>query len=173
MLVLRIGRKSRWAEDRGADNPAHVAQAALDLELGPGEAGLSVFLVESEGERSEVAVRFALTCRERPAHLDYVVFPAELVTDLGLTIVPAPMAKLDPYLSERHHEILGLTPELGGQLAAAILASADRQVGRVRDRELLTLGAESCRRDPELRKHLKGDWLRRLAPHLDIPASGG
>src|SRR4051794_166409 len=99
MLVLRIGRQARWAADRVAADPEHVAQAALDLELAPDETGLSVFRVEGEDERREVAVRFALTCREKPAHVDFVEFPTELATTLGLTVAPAPMPELDPYLS--------------------------------------------------------------------------
>ena len=83
MLVLRVGRKARWEGDLPADDPGRISQAALDLQLGPDEVGLSVFRVEGEEETVEVAVRFALTCRDRPAHVDFVVFPAELATELG------------------------------------------------------------------------------------------
>ena len=174
MLVLRVGRKARWEEgDRPADDPLRVSQAALDLQLAPDEAGLSVFQVEGEDEPREVAVRFALTCRDRPAHVDFVVFPAELATGLGLTVAPVPIEGLDPDLNARHHEIIGLTPELTGRLASSILVSADRRVGRVRDRDVAALGAELCRRDPELRNHLRGDWASRLASLTgDLPPEG-
>jgi hypothetical protein len=64
MLLLRIGIRSRWAPDRVADEPDHVAKAAVDLELRPDEDGLSVFRVEGEDDSREVAVRFALNCRK-------------------------------------------------------------------------------------------------------------
>ena len=42
MWLLRCGRKNRW-ENRRADDPLHVAEAAKDLSLRPGEDGLSLF----------------------------------------------------------------------------------------------------------------------------------
>jgi hypothetical protein len=41
MWLLRCGRKNRW-ENRRADDPLHVAEAAMDLTLRPGEDGLSL-----------------------------------------------------------------------------------------------------------------------------------
>jgi hypothetical protein len=85
MLVLRVGREARREGALPTDDPGRISQATLDLQLGPDEIGLSVFRVEGEDETIEVAVQFALTCRDRPAHVDFVVFPEELATDLGLT----------------------------------------------------------------------------------------
>ncbi len=85
--------------DRAADVPAHVAQAAIDLGLAAGEAGLSVFRADGAEEQREVAVRFALVCRDWPPdNLDYVVFPADLATTLGLSVSPVPRGDLDHYL---------------------------------------------------------------------------
>jgi hypothetical protein len=173
MLVLRVGRKARWEGDLPADDPGRISQATLDLQLGPDEAGLSVFRVEGEDETVEVAVRFALTCRERPAHVDFVVFPAELATVLGLTVALVPIEGLDPALNARHHEIIGLTPELSSRLAASILATPERRVGRVRDRDLVALGAELCGRDPELRNYLRGEWAAKLTPLPGNPPPEG
>jgi hypothetical protein len=173
MLVLRVGRKARWEGDRPADDPGRVSQAALDLQLGPEEVGLSVFRVEGEDETVEVAVRFALTCRDRPAHVDFVIFPAELATELGLTVAPVPIEGLDPTLNARHHEIIGLTPELTSRLAASILAAPGRRVGRVRDRDLAALGAELCGRDPGLRNHLRSEWASKLTPLPGNPPPEG
>jgi hypothetical protein len=171
MLLLRIGIRSRWAADRVADEPDHVAKAAVDLELRPDEEGLSVFRVEGEDDSREVAVRFALNCRKDHGPVDYLVFPSELAERLGLAVVYLPREDLDPRLSARHYEILGLTPELTMRLAAAILSDDGRQVGRVQKGDLIRLGAEICRRDPQLRSYLKGDWAARLAPLLDDPTS--
>jgi hypothetical protein len=173
MLLLRIGTRSRWVPDRAANAPDHVAQAAVDLELRPDEDGLSVFRVEGEDDSREVAVRFALTCRKDRGPVDYLVFPSELAERLGLAVAYVPHPDLDPRLSARHYEILGLTPELTLRLAAAILADAGRCVGRVQKGELIRLGAEICRRDPELQRYLKGDWATKLAPLLDDPTSQG
>jgi hypothetical protein len=172
MWVLRVGRKARWDVDRDARDPGHVAEATEDLRLGPGEVGLSVFRIDGEVEIREVGVRFAVTCRRRPEHLDYVLFPEELATDLGLTVTPTSPAGLHPYLNDRHFEILGLTDELRLSLATAILGREDRRVGRLRDRDLIAFGLELCRRDPALREHLKGDWPTKLSLSTD-PASGG
>jgi hypothetical protein len=173
MLLLRVGRISRWAPDRAASITAHVDQAAIDLRLAPGETGLSVFRADDAEEQHEVAIRFSLICRDWPPdHLDYVVFPADLATTLGLSVSPMPRDDLDLYLSDRHHEIIGLTPELTQRLASAILAYGDRQVERLPKRHLPSLAAEVCRRDPEIRKHLAEGWAAGLAPFLDAPAPG-
>jgi hypothetical protein len=94
--------------------------------------------------------------------VDFVVFPAALATDLGLEVACVPREGLEPLLSARHHEILGLTDDLGLYLAAAILTCAERQVERIREHDLPSLGVELCRRDPELITFLKGHWATLL-----------
>jgi hypothetical protein len=172
MLLLRIANRARWATDRVADDLSHVADAAVDLKLKPREDGLSAFHVEGQEDSREVAVRFALTCRDDPRHVDYLVFPSELAEHLGLVTAYVPREDLDPWSSARHYEILGLTPELTLRLAATILAHAGRSVERVQKGDLIPLGAELCRRDPELRKHLRDDWVPRLTPLLGDVAPG-
>jgi hypothetical protein len=169
MFLLRIGSRGRWPAERGPAEPGLVDRAASDLTLRAGEANLSVFRVVTAEESEEVALRFALTGREEPRHVDYVVFPSELADALGLAVAHAPMDDLDPYLSERHHEIQGLTPEMSRQLARAILDDARWRVERLHKADLKPRGAERCRRDPELRGRLKGDWAKRL----DDPETGG
>ncbi len=83
--------------------------------------------------------------------MDYVVFPAELASSLGLSVESMPAHGLDPRLDARHHEIIGLTPDLQLRLAAAILASGEAHVARIPERELPKLGAELFALDPELR----------------------
>src|SRR5262249_20293175 len=166
--LLRVGRLRRWTFDRDARRPEDVAEAARDLNLDIGEEGLSVFRVERDAEAREVAVRFALTCRPKPQHLDFVAFPAELASDLGLDITYAPRGDLEPFLKARHHEIVGLTPELALRLAAAILACSGRQVERLREHDLPSLGMELCHRDPGFSAFLKGHWSTLLG---GLPAS--
>ena len=144
----------------------------LDLISGDGEAGLSVFHVETPEEAEEVAVRFALTCRKRPAHLDYVVFPDELAKDLGLSVDHIPDDKLDPYLGSRHHEIIGLDANKARMLAIRILAKEDRWVERVKERDLTEKGRACLRCDPGLSDYLKGEWPTKLGSRTGNPASG-
>lgn len=162
MLLLRVGRLRRWEHSRDPHKAEDVAEAARDLALDEGETGLSVYRVEAEGDVREVAVRFAITQRAEPQHLDSVVFPPELATELGLTIEHVPCLGFDPYLSDRHHEIIGLTPALVLQLAERILRCHERCVGRIRERDLLSLSNELCRLHSEVRQYLKGSWPARL-----------
>src|SRR5437868_15313742 len=94
--------------------------------------------------------------------MDYVVFPSELASDLGLTVLCVPSQDLEPFLNARHYEIIGLTPKLASQLAAAILGDAGRRVERIPEKDLTKLGAELCLHDPELKKYLIGEWTAML-----------
>jgi hypothetical protein len=163
MLLLRVGRKSRWDFDRRSDEPGHVEAAASDLSLRPADQGLlSVYKVECESDEREVALRYAVTCRNKPEPLDYVVFPADLATALGLTVAHEPSAEIDPYLSDRHYGISGLDEDLARRLAAAILAHSERRVRRIPERALDGLAISLLRREPGLEPYLKGIWPERL-----------
>jgi hypothetical protein len=165
MLLLRIGRQARWAVDRVAENPDHVIDAAKDLRLDEGEGGLSVYKLEGEQESREIAIRFAVTCRDWPPDpLDSVVFSEELATGLGLTVVLVPRSDLEPFLDRRHCEIIGLTPELALRLAAAILADPGRQVDRLRAKEIPPLASDLLRRDPGTISYLGKGWSEKLDP---------
>jgi hypothetical protein len=162
MFLLRIGSLGRWRSDRGVLEANAAASAAADLTLRARESGLSVYRVEGAGESTEVALRYALTCRDEPRNVDYIMFPSELPEAIGLSVVPAPMPDLEPYLSERHEEILGLTPELSLKLAEAILADGRSRYERIARADLESAGAELCRRDPELKKHLHPGVMKKL-----------
>ena len=127
-----------------------------------------MYRTESSEDSREIALRFALTCRKDPRHADYLVFSSDAAERLGLVVVHVPREDLHPLLGEHHYEILGLTPELGLRLAAEILADAARVVGRIKRPELVPLGSELCRRDPDLKKYLVGVW----ATLLDDSATG-
>lgn len=168
MLWLRVAREARWnvSPDR-ATAAERIKTAALDLMLAPAEEGLSVYEVGGEADQREVAVRFALACRDKPDHVDFVVFPAQLAIDLGLTVQKIPSTECDPSLNARHLEIRQLNPDRVLALAAAILTSPERRVERVRKQNLHNLAADLCRADPQLRDHLKPAWEARLGPLLD------
>ena len=132
-----------------------------------------MFRVEGAEEATEVALRFALTRRDEPRNVDFVVFPGELPRALGLSVVPAPAPDLEPYLSERHEEILGLTPEQTIRLAETILADDRWQAGRIAKADLEPCGAELCRRDPELKNHLRPGLVKKLPGLIGRPKTGG
>jgi hypothetical protein len=173
MFLLRIGSLGRWPSDRGVLGADAAAKAAADLALRARDSGLSVFRVEGAVESTEVALRYALTCRDEPRNVDYVVFPSDLPTALGLSVVPAPTPDLEPYLSERHEEILGLTPELSLKLAAAILADGRWRTERIARADLESAGAELCRRDPGLKNHLHPEVIKKLPGLMGKPKAGG
>ena len=65
-----------------ADDPEHIVDAARDVSLSHGEVGLSVYRVEGDEDARELAIRYALTCRNGPAdHMDYIVFPDEVAIE--------------------------------------------------------------------------------------------
>jgi hypothetical protein len=173
MFLLRIGNLGRWPSDRDVLRADAVAKAAADLTLRARDSGLSVFRVAGAVESTDVALRHALTCRDEPRNIDYVVFPSELPTALRLSVVPAPTTDLEPYLSERHEEILGLTPELSLKLAEAILADGRWRTERIARADLESAGAELCRRDPGLKDHIHPGMIKKLPGLMGEPKTGG
>jgi hypothetical protein len=136
-----------------------VAEAAKDLLLREDETGLSVFRVADLGEADRVAKLFALTCRERPGPLDYVLLPPECFVPLhGVALLPVPDEQLHPYLSERHHEVRGLTPDLSRQLAQVLLAAGGHQVHRLKERDLVEAARQLVAQDGSLSIYLIGEW---------------
>ena len=167
VLLLRVGRKAKWDVAPEAIDDDRIRQAASDLLLASGEEGLSVYKVEGEADQREVAVRFAPACRDRLDHVDFVVFPAQLAIDLGLSVEKIPSEECDPGLNDRHFEIRQFNSDLTLGLAGAILASPERRVERVNQRQLPDLAAELCRTGPELRSTLRPVWAARIDPLLD------
>ena len=60
------------------------------------------------------------------------MFPRELPGAIAVSVVSTPTPDLEPYLSERHEEILGLTPEQSLKLAEAI-QGVPRQISERRE----------------------------------------
>jgi hypothetical protein len=138
MWLLRCARKNRW-EDRRAGDPSHVAEAARDLSLRPGEEGLSLFEVADEEEGRQVAtgigVNKVLTLG-RSDHVDYLLIPSEVFERLALTVVPVPDPSLEPLLSKLHREAKGITDAISLELAAAILETGGFNVNRIKKQDI-------------------------------------
>ncbi len=138
MWLLRGVGKNRWL-DRGADDPAHVAAAAKDLSLRPGEDGLSLFQVDDEEDGRRVATLlgvFKALERGRSDHLDYLLIPPDVFATLGLSVVPVPDPALGPELSERHREAKGMADAITLQLAAILLGEKRVRLGRIARQEV-------------------------------------
>jgi hypothetical protein len=138
MWLLRGVAKNRW-QDRGADDPAHVAAAAKDLSLRPGEDGLSLFRVDDEEDGRQVATLLGVYKtleRGRSDHVDYLLIPSDAFATLGLSVVPVPDPVLGPELSGRHREAKGLTDAISLNLAAILLGEKRVRLGRIPRQEV-------------------------------------
>src|ERR1700737_4547657 len=117
----RIVRRNRWTNANPV-SATDIAKAAEDVDLRDGDDGLSVFAVADANEALQVAQFFGLNCRSRPQLLDYMLIPGACFANLGLRVTPTPLPKqLHPFLSDRHHEVAGIAPEVSHQLARALL----------------------------------------------------
>jgi hypothetical protein len=138
MWLVRCGRKNRW-EDRRADDSLHVAEAAKDLSLRPGEVGLSLFEVADEDDGKRIATLFGVHRTRvlgRCEHVDYVLIPADLLGSSQWNVVAAPDPALGPQLSERHREAKGITNAIAVDLAVAILIDGRFKVVRINKRDI-------------------------------------
>jgi hypothetical protein len=138
MWLLRGVRRNRW-QGRSADDPAHVAAAARDLSLRPGEDGLSLFRVDDEDDGRRVATLLGVYKtleRGQSDHVDYILIPSDVFAALGLSVVPVPDPALGPELAERHREAKGITDPIGVQLAAILLDEQRVQLGRIPRQEV-------------------------------------
>ncbi len=138
MWLLRCGRMNRW-QNRRADDPLHVADAAKDLSLRAGEDGLSLFEVADEDDGKRIATAFGVhrtLTLGRFEHVDYVLVPADLLGSFPLNVVVTPDPELGPQLSERHREAKGITNAIAVDLAAAILNDARFKVDRIKKQDV-------------------------------------
>jgi hypothetical protein len=155
MWLLRSARKNRW-ENRRADDPLHVAEAAKDLSLRPGEDGLSLFEVDDEQDGHRVATLFGVhrtLTLGRSDHVDYVLIPADDFARFGVTVVPVPDPDLGPVLSGRHREARGMTDAISLNLAAAILKEGRFKVNRIRKQDVETVASEARALEPDRGNH--------------------
>jgi hypothetical protein len=138
MWLFRGVTKNRWL-NRRADDSAHVDAAARDISLRPGEDGLSLYRVDDEEDGKRVGTLFGVykkQVRGRADHVDYILIPADSFTGLGLSVLPVPDPALGPELSERHHEVRGMTASLSRRLAAILLEEKRFQLGHVAKQDI-------------------------------------
>jgi hypothetical protein len=138
MWLLRGVRKNRW-EDRRADNPSHVAEAARDLSLRPGEDGLSLYQVDDEEDGKRVATLFGVYKRRTRGasdHVDYILISEDAFARFGLGVLPAPNPELGPELSKRHREVRGISDSISQELAAFILEEKRFKLARIKRQDI-------------------------------------
>jgi hypothetical protein len=153
----KVGSLRRWAEHVVAELD-QVREAARDLQLRPGEAGLSVFAVEDAADGLQVAQYFAWTLLPKADQVTYLLIPEDTFRGIGRSPEPDPEVQLHPFLRERHYQVSGLTDELAEQMTRNILSSPERQVYRLTKRELRAALVEGVARDPRLREYLTAAW---------------
>ena len=85
MLLVRIGRKSRWSSTEPS-----VEEAVKDLSLRPEEKGLSVYKVDSIDLAEDVAKLFAPTARKSVDKIDFILFDESLVSSVEGPILSSP-----------------------------------------------------------------------------------
>lgn len=133
---LRIAKTRRWQPDDETGKFPTAEEALQDLKLRPEERGLSLYRLHREDEADELACIYSLTLRDNPGHFEYVLFP-DGVLSKDDRIVHVPVEEHLRFLSERHYEIPALAEEQLLRLAERILNSTNKQVGRVRQKQLV------------------------------------
>jgi hypothetical protein len=139
MWLLRGVARTRWLDDRRADDPVHVAAAARDLILRPGEDGLSLFQVEDEEDGRRVATLLGVhkrSLRGHSDHVDYILVPSNDFVGFGLSVVPVPDPTLGADLSQRHREVKGITDDISTRIATALLQEKRFRLNRINRQDI-------------------------------------
>lgn len=163
MWMFRVGRRSRWTlfvnKARRMRDPsvqADVESAARDLTPRSGE-NLSVYRGARGELEEEASVLYAVTIRDRPRDMEYVLIPDDCLNDY--TCVKTPSEHGAPHLRERHYEIMDLQEsERREELARRVLAHARTVVDRIPESALIARARALCKGDPTLREALLGVW---------------
>lgn len=113
-----------------------MEQAALDLSLGPDEAGLSVYRVNDAEEAKAVATSWALEHRDRDDHADYVLFDESEAEGTHTLVAKEDPDARDLRLRTLHHELEERQVGAHRVLAARLLASATLQLHRILKTEI-------------------------------------
>jgi hypothetical protein len=138
MWLLRGVARTRWL-DRRADDHAHVAVAARDLSLRPGEDGLSLFQVEDEEDGRRVATLLGVhkgSLRGHSDHVDDILVSSDDFARFGLGVVPVPDPTLGAVLSQRHREVKGITDDISTRLATALLEEKRFRLDRIKRQDI-------------------------------------
>jgi hypothetical protein len=155
MLLVRIGRKGRWV---GSDSSADTA--VKDLSLRPGEAGLSVYKVESLNEAVNIAKIHAPTARNKVDKIDFILFEESIIAEVEGLELRQSDSNLHPELSSVHHEIYGLSSSRARLLAEAILGGSF-DVNRISEADLVESVKTRIKVDEKFKDYIHQDWRLR------------
>jgi hypothetical protein len=155
MLLVRIGRKSRWV---GSDSSADTA--VKDLSLRPGEAGLSVYKIESLNEAVNIAKIHAPTARNKVDKIDFILFEESIIAEVEGLELRQSDSSLHPELSSVHHEIYGLNSSRARLLAEAILGGSF-DVKRISEADLVESVKTRIKVDEKFKDYIHQDWRLR------------
>jgi hypothetical protein len=155
MLLVRIGRKGRWV---GSDSSTDTA--VKDLSLRPGEAGLSVYKVESLNEAVNIAKIHAPTARNKVDKIDFVLFEESIIAEVEGLELRQSDSNLHPELLSAHHEIYGLSSGRARLLAEAILGGSF-DVKRISEADLVESVKTRIKIDEKFKDYIHQDWRLR------------
>jgi hypothetical protein len=155
MLLVRIGRKGRWL---GSDSSADTA--VKDLSLRPGEAGLSVYKVDSLNEAVAIAKIHAPTARKKVDKIDFLLFEEGIIAEVEGLDLRQTDCNLHPALSSVHHEICGLSLGKARLLAEAILGGSF-DVKRISETDLVESVRSRIKVDEKFKDYIHQDWRLR------------
>jgi len=164
---VRLAKVQRWQHE-GNGNTSTVEKAVADLKLRPGEKALSLYRLRKEGEIGELACVYSLTLRDNPAHFEYVLFPASVLS--GYRVDPVSVPEHPRLLSERHHEIPDPSEEELLRLAERIFGSPGKKVGRITRRQIVDFAVQhSLLETEELRDRIGHTWRKLIEKKKGIP----
>jgi hypothetical protein len=147
-------------------NQQHAEGASYyvhDFKLRPQDEGLSFYLVSDQSEANTVAHYYALT-QQGYDDLHYLLIPDAIWTEIGRRPVPVSYKDLPLYLSDRHHEVRGLTDELPDRLSEITYRDATRHSLRLKKRDVLQTATTYFASDANLRQFLHEEWETKLFP---------
>lgn len=157
MLLVRIGRKSRWSSTEPS-----VEEAVKDLSLRPEEKGLSVYKVDNIDLAKDVAKLFAPTARKSVDKIDFILFDESLVSSVEGLALDKTGCELHPELAVLHYEIVGLDEQKTRLLATAILSSPFN-VERITEGDLIRAVRSRMEQDKRFKAYIYEEWASRAS----------
>jgi hypothetical protein len=142
----------------GSDSSTDTA--VKDLSLRPGEAGLSVYKVDSLDEAVNIAKIHAPTARKKVDKIDFLLFEESIIAEVEGLELRQSDSNLHPELSSVHHEICGLSLSKARLLAEAILSSYF-DVKRISEADLVESVKTRIKVDEKFKDYIHQDWRLR------------
>jgi hypothetical protein len=155
----KVRNHSYWRDAGGhPEGPSYFTQ---DVSLRQNEQGLSLYAAADQSEALKITHFFALTLGGYE-NLDYLLIPDSTWGAIGLRPKLIPNREIYPYLCDRHHEVHGLTRELGVQLVGIILQDTNRHAYRAKKRDIQEAARTYLQDDCSLHQFLHEEWRVRL-----------